>query len=108
MSEKCVICGVDIPEGRQVCLGCEETNFLKNVVEPMDIFEIVKDREVTCMIEYMKSERVFIIRLYKNGYRNSLAFSEDILIKENAKYVFDTINKGIDSIDERIVKGEEL
>lgn len=33
MTERCVCCGEEIPEGRQICLKCEETVFDKtNVV----------------------------------------------------------------------------
>lgn len=106
MSEKCVICGNDIPEGRQVCPECEEAN--KNDLDNVDIFTICRDHGVIFIAEYNEELGSYSLYLRKKGYRNKVVINEYDLSHVDKQSIFERIRKAIYDLDERIARDERF
>lgn len=106
MSEKCVVCGNDIPEGRQVCPECEEAN--KNDLDNVDIFTICRDHGVMSTIDYDDKIDAYKLNLVKQDYRNKVVISDYDLLHVDKQIIFERIRKAIYDLDERIARDERF
>jgi hypothetical protein len=100
-AEKCVCCGEVIPEGRQTCPSCENSNKITNPVKAIRAYCLSCSCGSTAEVKecpVIKCE-LYPFRLGKNPYRQRREVSEEqkqVLadrLKEARKSLADTVGK---------------
>ena len=76
MSDRCVVCGVEIPEGRQICLDCESGRTDKeNCIEEMifTAFPWYKSMPRKLVKRLIKENGLYLAfeRLYNAGFHKN-------------------------------------
>lgn len=117
MSEKCVICGSDIPEGRQFCPDCEEAardaELLYGHIKPKpggslkDLFKLI-DETMILRIQHDHEDSFgngYRVIATKGCYGKSVFFTKDVFTMSNDEFLYTKIKEDlIDKLNDHIKK----